>query len=287
MIRSMTGFGTGVFEKEDIIVRSIIKTTNHKYLNLKLNGIENKELENKAEKVIKNNFSRGRIEVQVKVEGRGPGEVNFPSPEKVRESYNYLEDITSQFSIPQNPRLSDLIQFGAFRSSELEEDLWSHLKKSLLEAIERVKEDQRKEGERLRSGLEKNLEKIESLISEIESGIPSVVENYRERLLSKIEEFIGSDQSQERDQLGREVAIYADKVDVDEEVDRIRTHVENARSTIDSEGSSGKKLGFIAQELKREANTVSAKCKDGAIQEMAVEMKLEIEKFNEQVRNIE
>lgn len=287
MVRSMTGFGKGIFEGEELTIQSIVKTTNHKYLNVKLSGIENKELENKAEKIVKDNFSRGRVEVEVKIRGRGPGKDNFPSPSRVKKSFDYLEEITSELNIPESPGLDSLINFGAFQVSGLEKELWEPLRQSLKEAIAEVKEDQKEEGEALRAELEGNLRDIEDLVEKIGSDIQGVVEDYRDRLQSRIEEFINDDRPDKQRELGREVAIFADKVDIEEEIDRIRTHVESARSTLETDEPSGKKLGFIAQELKREANTVSAKCKDGRLQEMAVEMKLEIEKFTEQVRNIE
>ncbi len=287
MVNSMTGFGKGSSEEEGLRIESIIKTTNHKYLSLKLEGIGNKELEKKTEEILKDNFSRGRVELEVKVEGRGPGAENLPSPDQVKESYKYLERIASELNLPEDPGISDLVGFGAFDSAELEKELWDPLKKSLQEAIAEVREDKRKEGEALSVGLRDNLDEIEDLAYRIRSGISEVVESYRSRLEEKVEEFLDCEEEEDKKKLGREVALFADKVDIEEEIDRIFTHVENARSTLDSDKASGKKLDFIAQELKREANTVSAKCKDGNLQEMAVDMKLEIEKFTEQVRNIE
>ena len=142
------------------------------------------------------------------------------------------------------------------------------------------------EGRKLKKELEGYLESIEDLVDQAEEEISRVVKDRKERLRERTAQLIRNGEVEEK-RLEQEIALLADKVDISEEAVRVRSHVEEALQVLKEGGAVGKKLDFIAQELKRETNTIGAKSKDSQLQSLAIEMKLETEKIKEQVRNIE
>lgn len=289
MIRSMTGFGEGKTVENGVTSVAVVKCTNHRYLKVRVKGLSgNEKLQQRVEKMIKSHFDRGRIHVQIEVEGGGEQPGPLVPLDRVRKDLDTLSQVVDELNMNDNPNLDHLIALGSFDSAQfLGDRYWEIIRSSLREAIEELKDDQAEEGRALERDLRSYLDNLENLVDSIEARMPDVVERRKQKLKDRVEELLEDFDFPQNDQLEREVAILADKVDVSEEIARLRTHLNEARNALEGQGSAGKRLSFLAQELKRETNTVGAKCKDGDLQSMAVDMKVEIEKFNEQVRNIE
>jgi uncharacterized protein (TIGR00255 family) len=181
--------------------------------------------------------------------------------------------------------VSDLILLGALRLEEQEEELWPLLKRVLQEAIAQALTMRAREGERLRRDLEGYLARLEELVGEVEARAPQVKLHYKERLRKRAEELLEFELDEAR--LEEEVVLFAERADITEELARLRSHLAAAREVIAGEEPAGRILDFLAQEMFREANTISAKAREGEILQRAVAMRAEIEKFREQVRNIE
>ena len=166
------------------------------------------------------------------------------------------------------------------------EILGNHLQKALCGAAEQFVASRIREGEHLRQDLLEKLDQMEKNVAYIEQRSPEVMQEYRNRLEEKVRELLGDTQMDES-RIVTEVTLYADKICVDEETVRLRSHIESMRQTLLEGGSVGRKLDFIAQELNREANTVLSKVSDIAITDTAIELKTSIEKVREQIQNIE
>ena len=169
---------------------------------------------------------------------------------------------------------------------EDEEQMWELLKDAVLKACEGLVESRIREGENLKNDLLLKLDHMEELVSYIETKNPQIIEDYKKKLEAKMEEIL-SDADIDKNRIASEVIIYADKVCVDEETVRLRSHIEHARKCLNEDGGIGRKMDFIAQEMNREANTTLSKANNIEISNAAIDLKTEIEKIREQIQNIE
>lgn len=167
-----------------------------------------------------------------------------------------------------------------------EEELWKELQKAVDGAAKMFVETRITEGEHLRSDLIAKLDGMLKLVDFIDERSPQIIAEYRHRLTEKVKELL-EDTMVDENRLLTEVTIFADKVCVDEEIVRLRSHIETTKETLLAGGSIGRKLDFIAQEMNREANTILSKANDLEISNCAIELKTEIEKVREQIQNVE
>jgi len=167
-----------------------------------------------------------------------------------------------------------------------EEELWNFIKSTIEQTCKRFVETRIIEGENLRVDLNGKLDNMLAIVDFIEARSPRIVEEYRTKIENKVKELL-ADVTIDKDLLAAEVIIYADKICVDEEVVRLRSHVEHAKKCLFEEGGIGRKLDFIAQEMNREANTILSKANDLEVSNKAIDLKTEIEKVREQIQNIE
>lgn len=167
-----------------------------------------------------------------------------------------------------------------------EEELWKELKKAIAAAAEMLVQTRVTEGEHLKKDLLEKLDGMLELVTFVEQRAPRMLSEYRSRLEEKVRELLG-DASIDESRILTEVTVFADKVCVDEEIVRLRSHIETTKNSLNDGGSIGRKLDFIAQEMNREANTILSKANDLEISNCAIELKTEIEKVREQIQNIE
>lgn len=284
---SMTGYGEGKAERNGKTIDVEIRTFNHDGISVKVRGLEgDQSTAHKAEKFIKESFQRGRIEVKVKPEepvGLAPGSLDL---ESIRKSFESLSRLTEELGIPESPALGDLIDLDLLETEPPYKGAWPTVKSALGEAIRETRETQREEGVAIKADLMNYLEEITNLLIEAEERVPEVVSNYKEELKKRVEELLGGGVELEEEELEKEIAMFADKVDVNEEISRARTHITTARNSLEEGGAVGKKLKFTFQELQREINTLGAKSKDGKIQSQVIDMKMALEKCKEQARNL-
>ena len=292
MIKSMTGFGRGEATDASRKITVEMKSVNHRYLDVnikmpkKLNFFE-AAIRNE----LKNFISRGKVDIFITYEDFSESNVSVKYNEDVAAAYlKYLREMADKFELDNDVRVSTLSRYPeVFELEEQdvdEEALWSLLLEAIKQASEGFVETRIKEGENLKVDLVQKLDGMLEHVSFIEERSPEIVTEYKERLTAKVRELL-EDTKIDEARLMTEVTIYADKVCVDEELVRLRSHIENMKQDLITGGSIGRKLDFMAQEMNREANTTLSKCNDLAISNHAIDLKTEIEKVREQIQNIE
>ncbi|MFP4135464.1 MAG: YicC family protein [Candidatus Acetothermia bacterium] len=287
-VYSMTGYGEAEVELDGRKLEASIRTYNHDGTSISVRGLdEDQATLHKAEELLKESFPRGRIEARIKTRERSGLPPEELDREAIRGSYESLSELAEDLGLIEGPTLGDLISLDLLHTKPPYEGAWSQIKEALSEAVSRTRRAQRKEGERIREDLLGHLDEIDRRLDEAEEGVPEVVDRYKRNLRERISDLLEGDEAVVGGrELETEVAKFADKVDVNEEISRARTHVNSARDALKSGGLVGKKLKFLSQELQREINTLGAKSKDGDIQGEVIEMKLALEKFKEQSRNL-
>lgn len=292
MIKSMTGFGRCELTEGNRKITVEMKSVNHRYLdvNIKLPKKLN-FFESAVRGELKNYIQRGKVDLFVFYEdfSEGAGCVKYHK-EIAAEYLKYFRQMAEEFGLEEDARVSTLARcpevFTMEESEEDEEELWKLLQKALSRAACSFVEAREKEGENLKEDLLRKLDTILSHVDFVAGRSPQIVEEYRERLSAKVRELL-EDRQVDEGRILTEVVIFADKICVDEELVRLRSHVEAVRTALREGGSVGRKLDFIVQEMNRESNTILSKTTDLEISNHAIELKTEIEKVREQIQNIE
>lgn len=292
MIKSMTGYGRS--EKITAIGKCTveIKSVNHRYLDLSIKLPRKfNSFESNIREVLKDYIQRGKVDVFISYENYSAESVNIKyNREAAAEYMKYFALMEEEFDVDNDIRVSTLARMPEVLTMEdenvNEDEAWKLLKETLLEACDAFVVSRIKEGENLRTDLLQKLEVMKSNVELIEQKAPSVVDGYKERLTAKIKEVLGDKQIDEA-RILTEVCIYSDKVCVDEELVRLKSHIDSTIEALTSGGAVGKKLDFVAQELNREANTTLSKSTDLEISNIAITIKTDIEKIREQIQNIE
>lgn len=292
MIKSMTGFGRG--EAGDEIRKIIveIKSVNHRYLDLnvklprKLNAYE-VEIRN----VIKSRIVRGKVDVFITLEEAKEASDVLHYNTHVADMYmENLRKMSQDYGIPFDVTASSLARFpDVLEITEAEEDdemLHLFLMDALTSALDQFVENRTQEGMRLQQDLLSKMDEMSEYVSFLEKRSPMIVEEYRDKLHTKVAEVLG-DTSIDENRIAAEVVIYADKVCIDEEMVRLRSHVDETRHMLSDAEEVGRKLDFIAQEMNREANTILSKSTDVEIAGVGISLKTLIEKVREQIQNLE
>ena len=291
MVKSMTGFGR--FETADGNRKCTveIKSVNHRYLDLNIKMPKKLNFfEAAIRNVLKEYIQRGKVDVFITYEDLTEQNVSIKYNKELAAEYlKYLRQMSEEFGLDDDIRVSTLSRYPEVFSMEDvdvdEEELWNMLEKTIRKAAEGFVESRIKEGENLRADMVSKLEGMLKLVDYIAERSPAIVQEYKKRLEEKVKELLDSNVDENR--ILTEVTIFADKSCVDEELVRLRSHIETTKDTLVAGGSVGRKLDFIAQEMNREANTTLSKANDLEISNAAIELKTEIEKIREQIQNIE
>lgn len=291
-MKSMTGFGSSSLELEDCSIDIEIKSVNNRYLdfNFSMPSYLNFMLED-MKSLIKNKLKRGRVEVYIKIKkyqlSVDSVDINYELAQKIKEkldSLNQKLDMRSDISVRDLVKYDDVMTF-TYKDLD-NEFLHDNILKVLDEAVNKIYSMRSIEGDNLREDLSTNLSKIEDQISKISSLTENSVKEYRENLFNKISELLDEEKI-DKDRMYLEVALMADKADINEELKRFDSHIVQFKSTMDIQDCIGRKLDFIIQEMNREINTISSKSNDESISVCVIEVKSLIEKLREQVQNIE
>mgnify|MGYP001325780764 CR=1 FL=1 len=292
MAMSMTGFGRASAENEEVKFTVEIRTLNHRYLDINIRLPRSISfLEEQIRNVIKDNLTRGRVDVYISSNVQG-GDVTYVELNKALadsyiECFNELAErygLDNDISVSLFANIPDI--FTPVEKEQDEEQISSLILKAVNEALDAVKEMRRNEGRRMSEDILKRAELISSMVEAIEERAPVVVEEYRSKLRSRISELLSSTDLDEN-RFNAEVLYYAERSNITEEIVRLKSHLEQLEQILSEEGSIGRKLDFLVQEMNREANTIGAKSGDLTIVNHVVNMKSEIEKIREQVQNIE
>lgn len=293
MIRSMTGYGKGESENKVYRLKIEIKSVNHRYLdiNVKLPRYLI-YLEESIKKLIKDKLNRGKVDVFVNFDFNEEAAIDVKVDLPLAKNYKLaLEELKYELKIDDNIRLNNILSLSDVirtEKKELDEDLvWNTIRDSITIALGKIIEMREYEGEQLKEDILKKLENIESIIGRVEKKSTYVVEEYRVKLSERIQSILEDSTHVDMDRLAMEVAIYADKSSIDEELIRLKSHILQFREILSEKEAIGRKLDFLIQEFNREVNTIGSKSSNSDIIKSVVELKSEIEKIREQIQNIE
>ena len=292
MIKSMTGFGRCEAADENRKITVEIKSVNHRYLDVGLKLPRKLGFfETAIRGLLKEYLQRGKVDVFVTYEDYSEGTVSVKYNEDLAKEYlRYLNsmqenlDVRNDISVMALSRMPEV--FSLEEQSMDEEELWAYVEKVVRGAAEKIVETRIAEGDRLCKDIIDKLDYMLTNVAYIEKRSPETVEEYRTKLRTKLDEVL-ADTALDENRIAAEVVIYADKVCVDEETVRLKSHIEHMKETLIAGGAIGRKLDFIAQEMNREANTILSKAGDLDISNKAIELKTDIEKVREQIQNIE
>ncbi|MDD3174550.1 MAG: YicC family protein [Herbinix sp.] len=292
MLKSMTGFGRCEIAGIDRKITVEMKAVNHRYCDIsikmpkKLNffeaGIRN---------VLKQYIGRGKVDIYITYEDYTENNVCVKyNADLAREYFANLETISKEFGIENDVRVSGLSRYPEVLTLEEqtinENELWELVQEAIKTAAAKFVETRIAEGENLRLDIFAKLDGMLRMVDYIESRSPEIVTEYHNKLLAKVAELLG-DKKVDESVLATEVTVFADKICVDEETVRLRSHILNMKETLSDSDNIGRKLDFIAQEMNREANTILSKASDLEVTNKAIDLKTEIEKVREQIQNIE
>lgn len=292
MIKSMTGFGRCEMEESNRKITVEMKSVNHRYLDVNIKMPKKLSFfESSIRNELKNYVQRGKIDIFISYEDFSENNVCVKYNKDLAAEYlKYLREMSEEFGLDDDIRVSTLSRYPEVFSMEEqvadEEEIWKVLAKAINGAAKNFVETRIKEGQNLADDLIAKLDEMLGHVAFIEERSPQLIDEYRSKLEAKVQEMLG-DASIDENRLLTEVTIFADKVCVDEEIVRLKSHIETTKQTLIDGGSIGRKLDFIAQEMNREANTILSKSNDLAISNRGIELKTEIEKVREQIQNIE
>ena len=291
MARSMTGFGRSEVNRDGWSVSADVKSVNHRYLDISIRLPKGYQiLEETIRPLVQERFARGRIEIYMKIEELGEKDRIVKIDKGLLQGViNEWKALQAELPLPDLTfdnifQIPDLIQIPEHGVDW--ESLASVVSEVINQCLDNISLMRQKEGEELTTDILHKLGNVEHLIQEITVLEPLVVENYRARLKERLQELLqGTTLTEER--FEAEVAIFADRASIDEEIVRLLSHVQQFNQSILEDVPVGRKLDFIIQEMNREVNTIGSKANDYNIARLVVELKSELERLREQVQNLE
>ena len=292
MIRSMTGYGRAQELRNGRDITVEFRSVNHRYFEFSARvprayGY----LEEKLKGLAQGSASRGKVEVAVLIQTvDSPDSQVAVNTALAREYVEALRGLGAELGLTDDLSLTAISRFGEIftlkKSPDDEERIWADVSAVAQAAAARFVEMRQTEGRRLREDILGRLCTIEEKVAVVEERSPQTVAEYRAKLTARMEELLGKSGVEEQRILA-EAAIVADRWAVDEETVRLRSHIAQLRTILDTPEAVGRKLDFLVQEMNREANTIGSKAQDVAIAQVVVNIKSEIEKIREQIQNIE
>lgn len=292
MLKSMTGFGRCEIVQIDRKITVEMKAVNHRYCDISIKMPKKLSFfEAGIRNVLKQFIGRGKIDVYITYEDYTENNVCVKyNSDLAREYLSNLEKMRDQFNLEFDIRVSALSRYPEVLTLEEqtidEKELWEMVEQAVRTAAERFVETRIVEGENLKQDIISKLDGMLRLVDFIETRSPEIVSEYRKKLYAKVSELLGDTRVDESIML-TEITVFADKICVDEETVRLRSHIQNMKETLNDSDNVGRKLDFIAQEMNREANTILSKANDLEVTNKAIDLKTEIEKVREQIQNIE
>lgn len=292
MIKSMTGYGRKNINIDGRDITVEIKSVNHRYFDFngripRIYGF----LEENTKSYVQNFISRGKVDVYILIDSSDADDIEIKLNHSLIKNYmNAFEELSSVYSLKNDMTVSSISRFGdIFSIKKIEEDkdvIWNQVKTVLDEAINEFMKMRTVEGEKLYKDL---FEKADTLLSFVEALEPlekDSIEEYKNKQFEKMSEFL-NDSTIDENRILAEVAIFADRVAVDEELVRLKSHISQFKSIIKEDIPVGRKLDFLLQEMNREINTIGSKSSNIEISKIVVDFKALLEKVREQIQNIE
>ena len=297
MIKSMTGFGRSEFKDENKTILVELRSVNNKYLKT---NIRMPELltgfEDRIEKLLKKELVRGTVNLTIEYKACDQVPKCVINKEILKEYHSIIGEARKEISFQQDITLDNLISLPGVLEFKKESgngrtedaDFWNELEQLIKLSVKELIEMREAEGQNLRIEIDKWMNKISVLLDEIETMAPKVVLEYSSRIQDRVSALLpGTDSVVENSDLLKEIAIFADRCDISEELGRLRSHILLFNNVMDNEEPNGRKLEFIVQEMFREANTIASKANNSDIIKDVISIKTEIERVKEQILNIE
>jgi uncharacterized protein (TIGR00255 family) len=288
----MTGFGRAEYCDEKRKITAEIKSVNHRYLDVNIKMPKKIGFfESSVRNLLKEYMQRGKVDVYITYEDYSEDNLSLKYNKDMAKAYlKYLNEMGSEFGLDNDIRVSVLSRYPEVFTLEEqevdEEELWNDLESVIRSASEAFVNSRLSEGENLKKDLIGKLEGMLVYVDEIEKRAPDIIDEYRRKITDKVKDML-SDVKVDESRILTEVTLFADRVCVDEEIVRLKSHIKSTEDTIKAGGSIGRKLDFIAQEMNREANTILSKSNDLLTSNVAINLKTDIEKVREQIQNIE
>jgi uncharacterized protein (TIGR00255 family) len=291
MIKSMTGYGSHTAENDKISVFVEIKSLNSKFLDLNLRlSKEHSDRELEVRNILNNTIERGKVGLNIDVQSKGGVKAKvFINRDLVALYYKDLKETADTIGASETDLFKLALQMPKAMESEAEtedsaED-WALIQKVLMEAIAKCNEFRKDEGKTLSLKFQEYIKNIGDALTKVEAFDPQRIEAIRTRIRQHFDDYSKSEQL-DNSRFEQELIFYIEKLDISEEKVRLRSHLSYFLEAMEGAEASGKKLGFIAQEIGREINTIGSKANDANIQRSVVQMKEELEKIKEQSLNI-
>ncbi|WP_041367545.1 YicC/YloC family endoribonuclease [Natranaerobius thermophilus] len=288
----MTGFGSGDISAPEMEGKVDVKTLNHKYLDINVKGPKELfSLEDKIRQEISRKVARGRVEVRFKIHFTDQQNIEAKFNKSLAESYwqglQELKKLTGEAEQPLLPVLAKMPEVFSLEQSDIdEESAWEAIYHGILEALDEVVEMKEREGKKLKTDIIDQSKHLQEIVSEIDNRKSYSENKGYERLTQRLSELL-SEHDIDENRIIQEAAIYSDKANIDEELVRMHSHLNQIEQFVEEEGAIGKKLDFLVQEMIREINTIASKSNDEIISKLVIEAKSIIEKIREQVQNVE
>ena len=292
MIKSMTGFGRAEASDENRKITIEIKSVNHRYLDVNMKMPKKLCIfESSIRTVLKEYVERGKVDIFITYEDFTDTNVSVKYNSEVAKAYaGYVDQIAKEFGLDNDLKATTLSRYPEVFTLEEQEvdesELWRYVETALRKALEMFVAARVKEGENLKNDIIGKLDNMLSNVGFIEERAPQIIKEYHEKLVNKVSEYLADSQIDEA-RILTEVTLFTDKICVDEEIVRLKSHIQATKDALEAGGSLGRKLDFIAQEMNREANTILSKANDLKTSNQAIDLKTDIEKVREQIQNIE
>jgi uncharacterized protein (TIGR00255 family) len=292
VVLSMTGFGRGKAEDDSREINIELKTINHRYLDINLRMPRSLSfLEDEVRKYIQQAISRGRVEAYIGYNNKANDQITVTVNQSVANAYiDAFKELAALLQTDERPGLAVLSDiddiFTITEQEEDEESLRCLMFNALDQALQVLIQMRQKEGQYLAEDIWERSKTINDMLDAIEARSPLVVEEYRSKLEQRLKDLLKTTDLDEA-RFNTEVAYFADRSNITEEIIRLRSHIIQLQQTLKAESPIGRKLDFIVQEMNREANTIGSKSSDVTITNKVVEIKSELEKIREQVQNLE
>ena len=291
MIQSMTGYGRETYSGGEGQLTVEIKAVNHRYCEVQVKLPRRfAPMEERLRQYMAEALDRGKVDLYIKADsGDSAGQAVQMDDALAAAYYTAVHDLAKTLEVPMTFGVAELVGLpGVLRVTEQEEEpeaMWQALLQPVEGALAQLMDMRRTEGARLAADFRKRLAYMEESRQRLLAYASAVVENYRKRLTSRIEELLGK-QPVDESRLAQEVAMFADKASVDEELTRLDSHLRQFGELLEADEPVGRKLDFLCQEINREVNTIGSKANDLDMTKIVVDLKSELEKLREQVQNI-
>lgn len=292
MIKSMTGYGSAVYSKNGKKYSVEIKSVNNRYSDIsvkapRIYGFLEDALRKRAAERIR----RGKADIYVTVENDGADSGSVSVDTSLAAQYmKAFSQLSDSLGIPCNMKSEDFLRiqdvFRVEKAEENEDEIAAAAKKALDGALDRFEEMRLREGEKMLEDLQAHLAVIKEETAHIESHAPEIVEQYRKRIEERVRDILGTAPYDET-RLLTEVAVFSDRVNVNEEIVRLKSHISQFSEMLASDEPVGRKIDFLIQEMNRETNTIGSKSNDLEASKIIINIKAEIEKLREQIQNVE